>query len=63
MKKDSRSYHILVIEDNPGDFMLIQEYLEDNILAPELVHVQSYKEAFLALTEPAGECLMSFFWI
>lgn len=52
MKKDSRSYHILVIEDNPGDFMLIQEYLEDNILAPELVHVQSYKEAFLALTEP-----------
>ncbi len=52
MKKDSRSYHILVIEDNPGDFMLIQEYLEDNILAPSLKHVQSYKEAFHALTDP-----------
>jgi PAS domain S-box-containing protein len=52
MKKDSRSFHILVIEDNPGDFMLIQEYLEDNILAPELTHVQSYKEAFQALTNP-----------
>ncbi len=32
--------------------MLIQEYLEDNILAPELKHVQSYKEAFNALTDP-----------
>ena len=52
MKKDNRNYHILVIEDNPGDFMLIQEYLEDNILAPELKHVQSYKEAFDALTDP-----------
>jgi PAS domain S-box-containing protein len=52
MKKDSRSYHILVIEDNPGDFMLIQEYLEDNIIAPDLKHVQSYKEAFNALTDP-----------
>ncbi len=52
MKKDNRNYHILVIEDNPGDFMLIQEYLEDNILAPELTHVQSYKEAFNALTDP-----------
>lgn len=51
MKKDSRSYHILVIEDNPGDFLLIQEYLEDNILAPELTHVQSYREAYQALTE------------
>jgi PAS domain S-box-containing protein len=52
MKRDSRNYHILVIEDNPGDFMLIQEYLEDNILAPDLMHVQSYKEAFQALTNP-----------
>lgn len=52
MKKVSRSYHILVIEDNPGDFMLIQEYLEDNILAPEIHHVQSYKEAHFALTDP-----------
>jgi len=52
MKKDSRNYHILVIEDNPGDFMLIQEYLDDSILAPDLIHVESYKEAFQALTDP-----------
>ena len=52
MKKDSRHYNILVIEDNPGDLMLIQEYLEDNILAPEIKNAQSYKEAFHALTDP-----------
>jgi len=55
MKKDSRNYHILVIEDNPGDFMLIQEYLEDNILAPDLEHVRSYKEAYNALTDPGSK--------
>jgi hypothetical protein len=32
--------------------MLIQEYLDDSILAPDLIHVESYKEAFQALTDP-----------
>ncbi|MBW3468653.1 response regulator [Arthrospiribacter ruber] len=45
MKKDSSDYHILVIEDNLGDFMLVQDYLEELIARPQVDHCQSFKEA------------------
>lgn len=41
--KDKTSYKILVIEDNPGDFAIVQEYLEDQILLPSITHSKNYK--------------------
>lgn len=45
MKKDDKTYHILIVEDNFGDFVLIEEYLLDYILNPQLTHASSFQEA------------------
>jgi signal transduction histidine kinase len=36
---------ILVIEDNPGDFALIEEFLFEEITAPAISHARNYSEA------------------
>jgi PAS domain S-box-containing protein len=45
MEKDTNHYEILVIEDNDGDFLLIEEYLEDYVLQPKLTQAPSYRIA------------------
>lgn len=45
MKRDEKAYHILIVEDNFGDFVLIEEYLLDYILNPKLIHASSFQEA------------------
>lgn len=45
MEKDNRSYNILVVEDNPGDCMLIEEFLEEQIVAPHLTFASSFARA------------------
>lgn len=37
MAVDKREYKILIIEDNPGDFALVEDFLFEHIVAPELV--------------------------
>ena len=37
MAVDKREYKILIIEDNPGDFALVEDFLFEQIVAPELV--------------------------
>ncbi len=51
MKKDDKEYRILIVEDNFGDFVLIEEYLLDYILNPTLIHARSFQEAKLILEE------------
>ena len=41
---------ILVIEDNPGDFALVEEFLLEKIEAPEISHVPNFKGAKEILT-------------
>jgi signal transduction histidine kinase len=41
---------ILVIEDNPGDFALVEEFLFEQIEAPVISHAMSYQEAKAALS-------------
>jgi signal transduction histidine kinase len=36
---------VLVIEDNPGDFTLVEEFLFDQIESPFIVNAHNYKEA------------------
>jgi len=38
-------HNILVIEDNPGDFALIEEFLFEQIEAPSISHAWNYREA------------------
>ncbi|MEO6639377.1 MAG: PAS domain S-box protein [Ginsengibacter sp.] len=45
MKRDSNSYSIMIIEDNPGDYTLIEDFLREQILNPQITHVQNFTEA------------------
>lgn len=45
MIRDNKEYRILVVEDNIGDFVLIEEYLEEHTVAPKIDHATTFKEA------------------
>jgi len=47
--KDQKKYKVLVIEDNPGDFALIEDYLQEYINSPETFQANSFKEAEILL--------------
>jgi len=49
MIKNITPYKILVIEDNPGDFAIIEEYLHEEFLKPVIHQVSTFKEAKLLL--------------
>jgi len=51
MKRDFRTYSTLVIEDNSGDFVLIQDYLEEAMVSPVIVRAKTYREAVTHITE------------
>ncbi len=42
---DSKEYRILIIEDNPGDYILVEDFLFEQIAAPDITHAKTYKEA------------------
>jgi PAS domain S-box-containing protein len=44
LNKDSSKLKILIIEDNIGDFMLINEYLEEQYESPDVLHIKSFSE-------------------
>ena len=54
MEKDKITYQILVIEDNPGDFLLVSDYLVEQILQPQITQVESFKAAEKAIGD-AGD--------
>ncbi len=73
MLKDKNQYSILVIEDNSGDFLLIEDYLDERMKHPGIQHVKYFKEAKalletanhfnvilldLSLTDKTGEALI-----
>lgn len=45
MHRDTFPYNILVIEDNMGDFILINDYLFEMIREPQITHCQTFKQA------------------
>ncbi len=50
-EKDSRAYNFLVIEDNQDDYTLIEDYILEYIISPNIVHVRSYNQAKTLLNE------------
>ncbi|MBX2939429.1 MAG: PAS domain S-box protein [Ferruginibacter sp.] len=74
MRKDEKHYRILVVEDNPGDFVIVEDLLTEQILLPDITHATNYKSAFdllktgntfdvilldLSLPDKSGEQLVS----
>lgn len=60
-RKDSRYYNLLVIEDNPGDFMLIEDYVMEYFHMPNLVVAKSLGEAkniMIAESSPKFDLIM-----
>nr|WP_294946983.1 response regulator [uncultured Mucilaginibacter sp.] len=45
MGPNKGTYKILVIEDNPGDFTLVEDFLFEQIEAPEVVHAVDFTSA------------------
>jgi PAS domain S-box-containing protein len=42
---DKQEYTILVVEDNPGDLVLVEDYLYENFTAPKLHLAENFSEA------------------
>ena len=49
MIKDKKDYSILVIEDNPGDLTLIEDYLEEQFISPRITQVKNFAAVKLLL--------------
>ncbi|MHB1179446.1 MAG: PAS domain S-box protein [Daejeonella sp.] len=45
MIKYKRSYKVLIIEDNPGDLAIVEDFLAEQILSPVIVHAGNFKQA------------------
>lgn len=45
MIKDSHEYSILIIEDNPGDFMLVEDFLMEQMTHPKITQAINFKAA------------------
>lgn len=51
MDRDERPIHLLVIEDNPGDYLLTEEYLRDVMSRATLTQVTTWRDARTELLE------------
>lgn len=45
MIKDTKTYQVLLIEDNPGDVLLIEEYIKEYIRNPVIIHFDNFEQA------------------
>lgn len=45
MIKNKKHYHLLIIEDNIGDFVLISDYLAELVQDISIIHAKSFKDA------------------
>lgn len=43
--KKAESVHLLLVEDNPGDAFLVEEFLEEAFEFPQITHVKTFHEA------------------
>lgn len=51
MYTDQNEYRFLVVEDNPGDFTLVEDFIFEQIEAPVIVQAKTFKQAKEILTK------------
>lgn len=49
--KDIKPIEILIVEDNEGDFILIQDYIQERFLFPKITWVKNFKKAQFVLVD------------
>ena len=49
--KENKTYQIVVVEDNEGDYTLIKVYLEEKFLLPKIYWAKNFKEAKAIVTD------------
>ena len=54
MVKDKKSYQVLIIEDNEGDHVIVEEMLLETIQYPVIMHAVNFKTASEILKLPAS---------
>ncbi|WP_284653143.1 PAS domain S-box protein [Flavobacterium terrisoli] len=54
--KDDKPYQIVVIEDNQGDYILIEDYLQEHFVAHTISWAKNFKEARSILTDSSFHC-------
>ena len=52
---NTQALKILVIEDNPGDFVLVEDFLQDQIKSAVINHAPNFKSAVAELSAPDAE--------
>jgi PAS domain S-box-containing protein len=55
MEKQHEPYRILIVEDNPGDVLLITDYLEEEIVKPQLTFTESFKDTQRLLLDHSAD--------
>ncbi|MEO8764217.1 MAG: PAS domain S-box protein [Ginsengibacter sp.] len=55
MIKDKKLYRILVIEDNPGDYAIVEDFLSEQISDPLITHAGNFKKASAILSAADAE--------
>ena len=45
MSTDKGIFHVLVVEDNPGDFALVDDFLSEKFEAPRITQAETFAEA------------------
>lgn len=56
MIKDKKSYDILVIEDNPGDYLLVEEFIGESMYDAKITHSVDFKNTVEKLNEKPYPC-------
>lgn len=54
MLHKANTYRILVVEDNPGDYLLIKDYLAEEFFEPAVEHAQTFAAAKIKLKNSPG---------
>jgi PAS domain S-box-containing protein len=52
MSFHSQALRLLIVEDNPGDYILIEDYLGEEVVRPAIVHATTFAQARESLSEP-----------
>jgi PAS domain S-box-containing protein len=60
MKENYTPYQFLIVEDNPGDFFLINEYLTESFISLDIKNAINYTEAKKYLLDPSHSFTMIF---
>jgi PAS domain S-box-containing protein len=51
MEIDRKEYNLLIVEDNPGDFLIVEDLISERILNPRISHARNYGEAVILLSD------------